>query len=196
MGIFWSALTEAQATIIAALLTIIAAVIGVGLGAWLFGGRVKDLDSAIKASEAILLTHKGAVETTLAEIRTQMASLSETIGQVRGTIAEQQSANEDDDGAPWREAREAWEAVRDELERIAAKPDIDGRRRAKYARLDRRRYQDLIASVGDDGYLAPNRPLYEEAVGLWVKYRNGRKNPTKADLARLKEIQGQLVPRA
>lgn len=190
---FWASVTEPQATIIAAALTIVAAIAGVALGAWLFGGRVKDLGSAIEATDKILKAHKSEVDVTLTDIKAQIGSMVESLGQLRGNVGDLQSANEPEGQNLWRETRDAWEAVRDKLEQIAVRPDIDGRTRAKYARIDRRRYHDLIASIGNDGYLAPNRELYEEAIGLWMRYRNGRANPTRAHLNRLQELQRLLT---
>lgn len=63
--VFWNTVSEPQATIIAAALTIIAATVGVVLGSWLFGGRVKDLKGALDHSDQLLQDHKAQVDATL-----------------------------------------------------------------------------------------------------------------------------------
>src|SRR6478752_5499836 len=89
---FWANVTDAQATIISAGLTVLAAIVGVALGWWLFSGRVKDLQGALEQSDALLLRHKAEVEDTLHAIATrlgvidtQFAGIQEALGQLRGS---------------------------------------------------------------------------------------------------------------
>lgn len=191
---FWTTLTEAQATVIAAVLTIVAAILGVLLGSWLFGGRVKDLESGVSAAKTILETHKAEVEQTLSEIRSEMASLLETFGQVRGTLADQTSEQDDVPPPPaWEDIRSAWEAVRDQLERLAVNPSIDGRTRAKYARIDRRSYYDLIDSMANDDNIAGDPADFREAYTLWMRYRNNRRDIAPGDLNELRNIRDRVT---
>ena len=190
----WTTLTEAQATVIAAILTIFAAVFGVLLGSWLFGSRVKDLQSGVSASKVVLDAHRSEVENTLREIKGEMASLLETFGQVRGSLADQQSTNEEAPApAVWEDIRAAWESVRDRIEQLAVRPDIDGRTRAKYARIDRRSYYNVINTMANDDSLPGDPGDFSQAYTLWMRYRNNRREPAPGDLAELRNIRDRVT---
>lgn len=66
---------------------------------------------------------------------------------------------------------ESWNQIRDLLEEAAADPEIDGRTRAKYARIDRRNYSHLADALSDDGYLPGNAHTWEKAISLWYESR-------------------------
>lgn len=205
MNIVWDTLTEPQAMIISALITVAAAVVGVLLGSWLFGSRVRDLQSALDASKEMVAAHREHVETSLQDVRTKLAEMEtllgttiETIGQVRGSIGDlSANAQEPVANAAMEDHREAirssWEQIRDTLETIAADPHTDGRRRAKYARIDRRNYRWLIDSLDIDGYLQGAAERFREAVDLWHRFRNGRVRPDKEHADRMSELRDELV---
>ena len=69
-----------------------------------------------------------------------------------------------------------WERVRDKLFAIAFDPGVDGRKRAKYKRIDLRGegYQKFIASVDEDRLLGQKKPIFEDALVLWNRYRTNR----------------------
>ena len=126
----------------------------------------------------------------LAEVREKLGTLdaqltitAESLGQLRGSVGDLQSvatpAEIADNANGDRETlREAWEKIRDNLERIAADPAIDGRTRARYSRLDRRRYGDLLEALARDRRLNGHADKYREAVELWLRFRNGRRAVT------------------
>jgi hypothetical protein len=209
----WATVTPPQATIISGALTLLAAVGGVILGWWLFSGRVRDLKGALDASDKLLADHRISIEKTLYDItagvsglESQFTTTLESLGQLRGNVSDLQSVtappieSANTGPAPARDTpvtseklRDDWDAIRDQLERRAANSTVDGRRRAKYARIDRRRYLDLIDSLADDDALGSEAPSYREAARIWQKYRNGRSSPTTEDVARMSNLRQTLV---
>jgi hypothetical protein len=219
----WNGMTEAQGTVIAAFLTIAAAVVGVLLGAWLFGGRVKSLEEAVQQTERLLQAHKAEVEATLgglrrtltetaqgidqleatlAELRQTLTTTVEGIGQLRGAVSEIPTSGvpvpEEQAGewVRWEQLRDDWNSVRDELERRAADPVIDGRTRAKYGRIDRRKYYELIDALDADRNLAGQGRYFRQANELWQQFKNGRRIPSQAVLAQMRELKRRLVGEA
>jgi hypothetical protein len=90
--------------------------------------------------------------------------------------------------------RENWTRIRDRLEQIAANPDIDGRRRARYNRIDRRQYEDLVIALQNDGALGQNTTSYRDAVDLWQRFRNGRATPSAAEVQEMRDLARRLTP--
>jgi hypothetical protein len=163
-------------------------------GWWLYSGKVTDLKSAVEQSDKILKEHKDSVEVSLSDLKVQFSTTIEALGQLRGELGDFQSASveepENKDQAFNRDQlRTDWIAIRDQLEQIAADPIIDGRRRARYARIDRRRYLDLIEALADNDALNGNADSYKKAVAIWQKYKNGRRSPTKADVQTMSELR-------
>lgn len=213
MGL-WATVNSAQATILSALLNIMAAIVGVILGWLLFSGKVASLRTAIDQSDKILTAHKtfteneiGLISESLRTITESLRAITESVGTVQGRVAEiqaVQSANPESqgfvetDGAPReaddRRARlvESWDSVRARLEQIATREDIDGRTRAALARIDRRSYADLVRALSARGLLSSNEQLFVEAVAIWHQYRNGRRVPSDSDLARIQSIATQI----
>lgn len=203
---WWAALTAPQATLLSGALTFLAAVIGVLLGWWLLSGKVKDLRTAVEESDKLLKEHSAAVAATLAELRGKVTELDsqftttiESLGQLRGAVGDIQAVAAPEEAAPVEASREAlrgaWEAIRDHLERIAANPEIDGRTRAKYGRIDRRRYLDLVGALDWDGQLGKQGDRYRDAVNLWQQHRTGRRAPTAKDCERMMRLRDELVPK-
>jgi hypothetical protein len=210
---FWAAVTPPQATIISGGLTLLAAVGGVMLGSWLFSGRVKDLRGALDASDKLLADHSASVAKALLNITERLTGLDsqftttlESLGQLRGNVSDLQSvaastaesttagpAVTRDPPVSSEKLHDDWDAIRDRLERRAADPTLDGRRRAKYARIDRRRYLDLIDALADDDALGPEAPAYREAAKIWQRYRNGRSTPTSEDAAKMSSLRQMLA---
>lgn len=191
MGQIWLNITEGQATVVAALLTIIAAIAGVWLGAKLFEGKVKNLQEAIDASETRIRDYVEKVDLTL-------GSAMEGIAQLRGDVGELRSPGEEKaeklgDLPAWEKLRDDWNAIRDELEKRAADPEIDGRTRAKYARIDRRKYYDLIDWLEWDENLGADASEFKTAHGIWQQYRSGRKIPDAATLQLMHGLRQRLA---
>lgn len=205
MGWFWQSLTDAQATIISAVLTIVAAVAGVSLGARMFGNRVRDLQGALDASKVMVDDHRQYVESALNEIRRKLSDFEtlfgttlESLGQLRGSLGDisagtGEAAKTEKEQATLESIRDAWDPIRDTLEAIAANPDIDGRTRAKYARIDRRNYNWLVDALDDDGALRGRGELFRQAVALWHKYRTNKLVPPPEAVSKMSALRSELV---
>lgn len=206
MGIseFWNSLTDAQATVLASLITITAALLGVVLGSVLFGGRVNTLERSLSRAEELLEKHRIAVTATLADIQQKLITLDEqaaanisTSNQILGNVIELPESGQVDGTTEEQrdqsaELRAKWNAVRDELESEAANLEIDGRTRAKYSRIDRRSYPDLIAAMKADGLLRGTADLYSRAVAIWHVNKNGRRQPSKEEISELSDILARI----
>ncbi|WP_428489556.1 hypothetical protein [Rhodopila sp.] len=210
---FWDAVTPPQATIISGGLTLLAAVVGVVLGWRLFSGRVRDLKGALDASDKLLADHSASVAKALSNITdkvngldSQVATAVESLGTLRGNVSDLQivtaSTAEATNAGPVaprdpppasEKLRDDWDAIRDQLERRAANPAVDGRTRAKYARIDRRRYLTLIDALADDDALGHEAPDYREAATIWQRYRSGRSSPTPEDADKMLNLRQKLV---
>lgn len=196
----WSGLTEGQGAVIASLFTVVAAILGVFLGWRLFSGRVRDLQSALDASESSVKGHIAAVELALGgyerQIIEQLDSFAIQLSHIGASVANLPT----DAGPPApaaqqdarNELRECWGLIQDRIEAHATNPQIDGRTRAKYSRIDRRKYSELIEALAGDGVLAPNDHLYRQAVNLWLRFRNGRAVPTREELEAMRRLAHAL----
>ena len=89
--------------------------------------------------------------------------------------------------------RANWERIRDRLEAIAANSQIDGRTRAKYGRIDRRRYSDLVNALHNDGEIGADVNFYRDAVELWQKFRTGRATPSEGEVQTMQDLAGRLT---
>lgn len=144
----------------------------------------------------------------------ELAALQQAFGQIRGElvavaddvtgIAEEVVNSDPDEDAPGqpevvdakdtRESfRDDWSTVRDSLEAYAAVPSIDGRTRARYNRIDRRNYHDLIDALDANSNL-PNANAFREAVDIWYAHRTGRAPITPEHAAKLSELARRLGP--
>ncbi|SFU21032.1 hypothetical protein [Mesorhizobium sp. YR577] len=204
METFWYALTEAQALLLSGFLTVFAAVVGVLIGWWFFRGEVNSLQKAVGDAKKIVENHKSEVESALANIRNglenldeQFVSALEGINQLRNGFVEAaeatNGAKETDNQTNTREElKNDWRAIQNQIEHIAASVS-DGRTRAKYARIDRRRFGDLIEALDRDGQLQNTAQDYVAALDIWMKYKNGRKVPTASDCTAMAELKRKLA---
>lgn len=205
---FWAKVTEPQAIIISGLLTIIAAVLGVLFGSILFGGRVKNIKEALDKIEQQLKSHASLVGDTLDRVKGDLEGLQVEVSKARGDIqqaADAAEANAIVAGveqntvvAPELPAlgrlREAWEAVRVELERRSRDASIDGRTRAKYGRIDRRSYQSLIdLMTWDENLSDEDAAMFSLALQIWMQHRNGRMEVSAESLSKIELLRQSLV---
>ena len=183
--------------------------VGVALGWRLFGGRVRDLKSALDKSDELLRNHQSTVIKALESIKLKLQSIDELaitttagISKIRGDIGEigdaQALANEPNaaskaDLSNQASMKELWTAIRDKLEMAAAESSLDGRTRAKYARIDRRRYRDLVEAMAMDGALGANTAEYRQALEIWSRYRSGRNTPSAADSTAMTQLARKLA---
>lgn len=200
-------LTQPQATFASAIITFVGAIVAVLLGWLLFSQKVKDIRSAVTATDEIVRSHQSTVVQALADIEAKISGLAESAGQLRADLGDREAAtgraapeepeaegamaeaagDERRDPALFPIVQSGWHAIRDYLEEVAADPNIDGRTAAKYQRIDRRNYSDLIESLARDGRLT-SPAAYLEAVRIWSRYRTRRMAPTNADTTRITDI--------
>jgi hypothetical protein len=128
----------------------------------------------------------------------QLASLSQQLGKLSGSVADIPTTSQGSSIEPAQQKaqdnmRESWARIRDRLEEVAANPEIDGRRRAKYNRIDRRRYEDLVSALQSDGALGADTISYRDAVELWQRFRNGRATPSTDEVQAMRELAKRLT---
>ncbi len=204
--------------------TVLAAIVGVVLGWILFGGKVKTLTEAVAQTEAVLEDHKANTTRLLGQVVEQVTSTLEATNTLRAQFADQAAIQDDivkedeleaeqevpdlpgfeDVQRPQENAQdfkermvEAWDGIRAEIERPASDPQVDGRTRGKYGRVDRRSYWKLIELFGEDGTVDPKKynDLYS-AYEIWMKHRSGRHTPVADDLAEIERIRRKVAPQA
>jgi len=197
---FWNSISVPQATIISGLLTILAAVIGVWLGSELFSGKVRDLKSALEQSRSLIDAYEKTVNEKLSAIISkierlsdiaggldeQVAAQSSSVAQIQGEMIElRDTVAQGPDQTPETDKdaiiRGYWDSIREQLETEASDRSIDGRTRARYSRIDRRNYHNLIQALANDGNL-DNPDAFYGAVQLWQHFKNGRRTPSDQDL--------------
>lgn len=200
----WNTLTEGQGSVILGLLTIAAAAIGVSLGSRLFGGKVSDLRGALEESQNAIQQHEASVNQklatlldTVAEVEKNVVSALQKINQAGNNlnveITDLPEGKETEAAVNSLESiRADWEAIRDQVESLVADPGIDGRTRAKYARMDRRNFADLIDAYNYD-YQLPGVTKYRKALEIRQRYRNGRTPPTKSDAEEMRRLRNELT---
>jgi len=204
---FWSDINIAQATFLSGLLTLFAAIGAVILGHFIFRGKVQDIQSAISQTENKLNQHLEHLEVTVSAVSEKtldldrlISSLGTRIGQIQTDIDDDQSdraredvatnlgeALEDSSTASVRdELNQVWEEIRSLVEQSAGRPEIDGRTRAKYLRIDRRNFGRLIDAVDEDGNL-PAAGTARKANALRMSFRNRRAEPASDHVNEMKE---------
>lgn len=175
------------------LFTGLGAVGAVILAQWLFKGKVADMKSAIAETTTAITQLKLHTENELERIRDSFSSVNGALAGIQETAAKTQAAIHDQEPpelqeqaqvevAPKERLIEAWYRVRDHIEEIASSPNIDGRTRAKYGRMDRRSYYDLVGVLDHDGLLGNARNLIDEAIGHWYSCRRRQEVDQEAAL--------------
>jgi hypothetical protein len=143
------------------------------------GRAAPDTVSALTTLEGRITELDRRVTEGLGQIRGSVSDVQSSIGTER--VPEQQLSFRD-------ELRGFWSAIRDRLEEIAADPTTDGRTRAKYGRIDRRNYGDLVKTLAKDAKLGRNESKYWEAIEIWQKYKSGLKAPSDEDVMKMKRV--------
>lgn len=214
MASLWATVTEGQGAVINGILTLFAAIAGVLIGAVLFGNRVKDIESAIEQSKKSIDLHFATTEQTLAKVRDMAAELDAVVAAVpaqlnrleiaveqQGDIALAESSEADvtDDGKneafdPRATIRQEWARIRDHLEALATDPEIDGRTRAKYMRIDRRSYGDFIEALEHDDTISGSvAQLAREAYSLRNSFKRRHAPPTHDELTRMQLLADRII---
>ncbi|MBL4927286.1 hypothetical protein [Fuscibacter oryzae] len=200
---WWTLMTEAQATIISGVLTVLAGIIAALLGGWVFSKKVKSLEDAISDANDKLGLHvegfKKEIDKLgerLKEIQEVTQETGEKVIRQNADIVDRQEAVQDlatsPDGDLKSKFSEAWEVVRSAIEDRAVDPSIDGRTRAKYLRIDRRQYRDLANALRADGNLNLDEGSVFGAIELRQSYRNGRRVINIEDVAKMKTFSDAI----
>ncbi|MFS4436654.1 hypothetical protein ACMA5I_00435 [Paracoccaceae bacterium GXU_MW_L88] len=195
-------LTQPQATLGSGVVTFLGAICAVLLGWMLFSGKIRDMKSTIQETDDILKEHQFEVKKTLDEIESKLSSLTASAAQIRADVADNQAFDTDEadekaevDGneLSFEDLSSSWWKIRDTLESIASDPEIDGRTAAKYARIDRRSYSDLIESLDFDGKLGSDGDRFLEAAKIWLSHRPRKKKPSQEVIMRMVALANSLV---
>lgn len=199
-------LTPGQGSALSGFFTASGAVIAIILAQHFFKSRIADLKSAIKETESLVEQFRESMNEKLTAIDTDVSSLNEALAGVQASVAQTQAAihesnQGDGEAVPIQPQGErsfkeelsgVWHDIIEHIEKIASAPSIDGRTRAKYARIDRRSYYDLFGSLSDDGRLQEFRRQADEAAQIW--YANRRRNNVPAeDVGRLTFLRDVLM---
>jgi hypothetical protein len=203
---WWVNLTQGQGTLLSGTVTGVSALFAAFLAVTFFSRKVKSLESALSESQRLLDDHRGSVVRILGDIQerlavldTQSGSLIETSARIEGSVSEisdAQPAPGDSTGTEfdgWSELRNRWFTVRDRLEEMAADEQIDGRTRAKYGRIDRRKFNLLIECIESDGNITNKQAnIFQAALGLWLRFRNNRASPEQYDLDQMSKFLEEI----
>jgi gas vesicle protein len=211
MSEFWAALTIPQANVLAAFFTMLAAIVAIVAGGLFFERKVNSLKDAIKTTERDLAEHISKLQTAIASVKENIlekVSEIEEITLLTGGRAASESGKDigteivggDEAGAvaePLVEPRarflSAWEAIRKLLETTVSDDKIDGRTRAKYLRIDRRSYRELISVMLRDGLLTKLEAELDRAVTLRNQIKRGRQEVTKELAEEMESLRDRIL---
>lgn len=164
----WIGLTDAQASLLSTALVIVAGGLGVLLSALLFGGRVKDLETALKKSEEEMnraLAQSGVridqfnaqLSEKLGTVDEQFSATLDALGQIRQSVASLQDAANEKVLTLRDQLRAHWLVIASRIEEIASDSKIHGKRRARYSKISRRTMDPLVAALIEDGNLPADK---------------------------------------
>lgn len=202
----WERLTEAQASLLSTVLIIVAGGLGVLLSAMLFGGRVKNLETALSATEekinAVLANSSQKVDefnTQLADklstVDEQFSATLDALGQLRNSVASLQDSADKNADTLRDQLSAHWNAIASALEEIASDPKIHGKTRARYSKIPRRTLHSLFDTLRGDGHIPSDKiGEFKSALDLWSWHRNGRPTLTQQDVDKMKELAIRLAP--
>ena len=178
----WTNLTAGQGAFLSGAFTAFGAVVAVLIAQKFFGDRVSGLQDAVGKTEESVEEFEQKFEqklTTLSEnLDRTFSSLQSSLAKTQAAVYENQSSDGDaaeENGLEKNKGTrdrviESWHKIRDRIEELASSPNVDGRTRAKYSRLDRRSYYDLASALAYDGFL-PDLETAENAINLWYSCR-------------------------
>lgn len=188
----WNNLTDAQATIVAALLTgigfLLASIIGIATIPALVKRGSKELE---KKTEQ----HINDLEEKFKEMKAEQESLRDEHAVLRADTAE---AYQGPDSPPSTDAGGSqlapegagpmpsnlsalWQAAKVKLEKMATNAP-NGNTRSAYARIDRRNYLNLIEKLNQNGHLLPNKiEAWKKLVAIANKNKRGHYLPEEVE---------------
>jgi len=192
-------MNQAQATVIAAGVTCLAALLGVALGGVLFGNKVRGLEEAVKTSTELARDAGVALQSFKMELETLTEQVSATM-----VVASELRAKQDEGSAqqgpieqvvgavnnagPREGFAQSWEKVAAKIEKIASDLGIDGRTRARYFRIPRHNWRDVVAALNVDGRLGQNAARIVEAADLWERFKRRMSAVTQRDFEQMEQL--------
>jgi hypothetical protein len=165
-----------------------------------FHEAVGDLKIAAESAQAQSQTIRDSMGTVrdvsskVGDLGVLIASVQEALANTQNTLLEDRAQPTTDHSALSSRERikGLWRGLQELVERMASRPRINGNTRAKYARIDRRGYLRLIATVLEDGHLAGSIDDWKDAYYLWMSARQASAEPTVAELQRMQSLDRQL----
>lgn len=195
----WNGLTDSQSSLLSTVVLVIAGGLGVLLGAALFGGRVRDLKSALDASNEAIQKHQAQTTQSLADMEEQLSVTLSALTQLRSSVSDirndvEEGANNVPDQLR-QQLKTHWYNIRDELQKRAGSLRIHGRTRARYASFTNNQIGTLLQAMKEDGNIEPaDAAAFKQAHDIWTWHRNGKPELPEADVRRMRELAIALVP--
>ena len=202
---FWSELTDAQASLLSTALLILAGGIGVLLSSTLFGGKVKNLETALKATEDRINSALGEsankvealnnqLNEKLSSVDVQFSAALEALAQLRNSLTNIQESAEEQADTLRSQLKTHWYAIQTALEEIASDPKIHGKTRARYSKIPRYDMGVLLKTLVDDRNIDDRANDFKEAIHLWTWHRNGKPPLPQGDVEKMRDLAMKLVP--
>lgn len=197
---------EGLAVFLSGLMTLVGALLVTFIGPIVLQKSVKGLEAAAQAADQL---HSKITE-NFSSINEQLSALERASATVQNLQIENNentleapndAENAPDDRFPPEpgqlpgvDAREilvsSWRKAQSFIEDTASSSKIDGRTRAKYSRIDRRSYIDLIYSIHHDGNIVGAIEEWEALHQDFRRYRNPRVAAPTVEEAQ--EYQGRI----
>jgi hypothetical protein len=167
-------------------------------GSILFGGKVRSLETALKETEEKVTKFRESVEKQMADVEPQIGAVLAIVRELQNATEElnmgQDAPKTNEHAAPTRDNLKAvWYEIRDKIEATASSSRIGGRTRAKYGRIARYSYEDLIRSMSRDGHVAGYENAMLEANNIWQTYQRRPENPSQEVFDRLQALRDQIA---
>jgi hypothetical protein len=186
--------------------TAIGAVTALYLAQRFFKGRLSDLKSAISETETSIDKFRLSVEEKLKAFDTSLimldaatSALQESASKTQAAVYEAQEVIEEPGvsqipqaDSPKASLRRDWQEIASHFEQIASSKNVDGRTRAKYGRIDRRVYYDLISALASDDLLANVKDSADAATRIWYSNRK-RNNVSQQEADSMKKYKDQIM---
>jgi hypothetical protein len=183
-SIYLSWITPGVGSAISGAMTALGAITAVLIAHHYFGGKVRNVTNSLDEIQNKISGFQSVIDERFSQITSNIDDLNAALGGVQDTAARTQAAvyesREYDDSQGIEEGQAQgnkqavaliWNEVANLIEKIASSENIDGRTRAKYGRIDRRSYYNLISSLNDDGRLLEQMEAFKRAAQIWYSCR-------------------------
>lgn len=213
---FFVNVTPAQAELVSAAGGVVSVLLAAVLAPLVFHlitrKGVADFKAAIEdvtTSARTVREHTSGMGEEINQLGEKLVEINALLSAVQKNQAVSQSKSEEEERAiealtpesasgeqtPRAKLKEFWSRIRDRLEDVASDSAIDGRIRARYARIDRRDYQALVRALGSEGRLGSDQEKWLRSVFLWYKFRPNNQEIDPVELNELGELASFLEAR-